>query len=280
MKKLFSGNKFSKFYQNITSSKTETHKQKQMRMQHEQNTADVTESDFLVADAAAEEAEAEAEPSRIHLDHHEVKEQLLQRRPKKKKKSVPARWGLAAFVVFCFGLLVWDIRENGMIEALNPGMQQSAGNNKDAENKETDPEFTTTEDENTEASGEANAEASAADENPAAAVFAAYRMDREQSRAEELSLLQQVIDNPTSSESAREQAELRKLAVAGSIEAEVQAESLLHAGGYGETVVLLGADQATVICAVELDAVKATHIAEVVSTCCSINFENVVIVNR
>lgn len=113
-----------------------------------------------------------------------------------------------------------------------------------------------------------------------AEVFAAYRMDREQSRADELALLQEVIEDEASSEEARQQAEQRKIQVAANIEAEARAESLLDAEGFGETVVMMGTDQATVICAVQLDAVTATRIAEVVSTTCLINFENVVIVNR
>ncbi len=196
-------------------------------------------------------------------------------KPKSKRCKHPAQLGLFAFVVFCLALLVWDVSSNGGVSGFaqlsRPAMVQGSDTlSMDSDSSVSD-----------EMEDPGNSEALDASADWAEAeVFAAYRMDREQSRADELALLQEVIEDEASSEEARQQAEQRKIQVAANIEAEARAESLLDAEGFGETVVMMGTDQATVICAVQLDAVTATRIAEVVSTTCLINFENVVIVNR
>ena len=58
------------------------------------------------------------------------------------------------------------------------------------------------------------------------------------------------------------------------------ADSLLQAKGFGETVVLISGEQATVICDLELDMASAGRIAGAVAECCGVSFENVIIVNR
>ncbi|MDO4733201.1 MAG: SpoIIIAH-like family protein [Bacillota bacterium] len=114
----------------------------------------------------------------------------------------------------------------------------------------------------------------------AAAYFAAYRMDREEARSAELLVLEQIIADADSSAEAVSQAEQRRLAIAACADRENQAESLLSAKGFGETVVILGEERATVIVNVEMNALKATQIAEAVDGVSGCGFENVVVVNR
>lgn len=114
----------------------------------------------------------------------------------------------------------------------------------------------------------------------AAAYFAAYRLDREEARGAELAVLEQIIADENSSPEAVSQAEQRRLDIAAYSDGENQAESQLFAKGFGETVVILGDQQATVIVDVEMDAQKATQIAEVVDRVSGCGFENVVVVNR
>ena len=80
--------------------------------------------------------------------------------------------------------------------------------------------------------------------------------------------------------SKEKDAEQRRLAIAQSVEQETRAESLLKAKDFGETVVMMGEGQATVIVAVEMDDHKAAQIAELVDSATGCGFENVVIVNR
>lgn len=209
----------------------------------------------------------------------------------KKKRIVPAKLGLLAFLAFCLCVLAWDIAQGGTDGALTaerpavdvsdlglpePAVAVSATAGQEGNEKEDEQAGGESEATEEEKAGEAPLTT----EDAAAAVFAAYRMDREQSRSEELALLQDVIEDKASSEDIRREAEQRRLDIAAAIEQEANAESLLDAKGFGETVVLRGTDQATVVCAIELDAVKAAQIAEIVSTACEVDFKNVVIVNR
>lgn len=114
----------------------------------------------------------------------------------------------------------------------------------------------------------------------AAAYFAAYRLDREEARSQELILLEEIIGDENSSAEAVGQAEQRRLEIAAYSDQENQAESLLAAKGFGETVVILGTQLATVIVDVEMNAQKATQIAEAVDSVSGCGFENVVVVNR
>ncbi len=113
-----------------------------------------------------------------------------------------------------------------------------------------------------------------------ASYFAAYRMDREEARGEELAMLRSLMEDETVSEEARAEAEQRCLTLAEISANEIQAESLLEAYGFGETVVILDTDRATVMVAVDMDPQKAAQIAETVDGVSGCGFENVVVVNR
>ena len=63
-------------------------------------------------------------------------------------------------------------------------------------------------------------------------------------------------------------------------EGELLAESLLSAKGYGETVVMRGDNNATVIVDQDIEISDATVIADIVDKATDCGFENVVIVNR
>lgn len=183
--------------------------------------------------------------------------------PGLRRRLAPAKLGLIAFLTFCLAVLVWDLSQGGVAGGLTA--EAPVVNVNDYNQPQpalpvvAEPELA---------------------EDLAAAIYAAYRLDREQSRGEELALLQRIIDDPAGSPEMRLQAEQRRLDMAAAIEGESVAESRLSAQGFGETVVLTGPNQATVICGVELDAAKAAQIAEITSSACGVDFENVVIVNR
>jgi len=187
----------------------------------------------------------------------------------RKRRVTPAALGLCVFLTFCIGLLVWDVAENGWAGSLTA---EQPVVNLPAEEPDG-PALPVT-------APPAAAEAAADDVSAAASVFAAYRMDRETARSEELALLQTIIEDEGGSPTIREEAEQRRLTIAANVEQEAQAENLLDAKGFGETVVMVGETQATVICTVELDDAAATQIAETVAAVCGVGFENVVIVNR
>jgi|GEM_PF-2703362 len=183
-----------------------------------------------------------------------------------RRALTPAKTGLVFFLLFCAAIVAWSWMGNGNEQAL----EAEGGGALEAQNANVLP-----------GPQEPDAEPEQQDAaTVSAAYFAAYRMDREEARAEELALLQRIIDDPGSSPAIREDAEQRRLAIAASVEQEARAESLLQAKGFGETVVLKGENQATVIIAVEMDDLKAAQIAELVDSATGCGFENVVIVNR
>lgn len=187
-----------------------------------------------------------------------------------RKSLRPAKLGLAMFMLLCAAAVGWawvSQEEQGINAAakIDTALQQLPAESLPGPEAGDDADRLSPEEQAAAAS---------------AAYFAAYRMDREQARAEELALLQRIVDDPGGSPAIREEAEQRRLAVAASVEQEARAESLLSAKGFGETVVLNGADRATVIVAVEMDEQKAAQIAEIVDSACACGFENVVIVNR
>lgn len=190
----------------------------------------------------------------------------------KGRRPRPARLGLLLFALICAGVVWWDgnYRSGGGLTLEQPAVDAAAMAEASAE-PATEPA----------AAPDAPAEEeSAAAETEARALFAAYRLERESSREQELALLQEVIDDPQSSGEARREAEQRRLAIAQAVENEAAAESLLRARGFGETVVLISGEQATVICGLELTGASAAQIAAVTADCCGVSFENVIIVNR
>ena len=64
------------------------------------------------------------------------------------------------------------------------------------------------------------------------------------------------------------------------MENEAAAESLLKTKGYGETVVMLQTDGATVIVDTEIDSKDAAVIADTVDQVSGCGFTNVIIVKR
>jgi len=187
-----------------------------------------------------------------------------------RRRMLPAKGGLALLLLFFLFVAAWNWFFPATPEEEAAMSQQQWPTGEEAP-EENPPETGDA----AEASGPEPDEAQVA-----AAYFAAYRMDREEARSTELILLEQIIADENSSPEAVAQAEQRRLSIASCSELEHQAESLLSAKGFGETVVILGEQRATVIVDVEMNAQKATQIAEAVDSVSACGFENVVVVNR
>lgn len=110
--------------------------------------------------------------------------------------------------------------------------------------------------------------------------YSEYRLQREQVRSEELELLQSIIDDANSSQEMRDLAGQRKIAIAESMEYELMTENVLYAKNFGQTVVMMGKDTATVVLSGALDEISAAQVADAVTSVTGVSFENVVIINR
>ena len=110
--------------------------------------------------------------------------------------------------------------------------------------------------------------------------FAEYRLLREQSRAEELELLDEVMEDEAAGEAAREEAAGHKTALAARIEAENQAEAMLAARDYGASLVMIGDAQVTVVMSGNLDDNAALVAAQLIGETTGCNWQDVVIIPR
>lgn len=190
----------------------------------------------------------------------------------KKFKLNKAQIGILVLVVFCVAVLVYDMTTTDLKGGLN-GEAPVAGRNLDGLPEATDvlaPVDPNLSDD----------DASSGTNNDIDAFFATYRMQREQIRADELFLLDEILNNDSSSDDARQQAEQRKIAIATALEQELLAETVLAAKEFGEAVVLLSDNKATVVLNGIVDEIQAAQVAEVVDSVTGIGYDNVVIINR
>ena len=110
--------------------------------------------------------------------------------------------------------------------------------------------------------------------------YTEYRLQREQVRAEELELLQNIIDDPGTSTEMRNLATGRKMAIAENMGFELMTENVLYAKDFGQAVVMMGRDTATVILTGEMNDILAARVADAVTNVTGISFENVIVINR
>lgn len=188
-----------------------------------------------------------------------------------KSKLPYGRIILMGFIIFCVAVLVWDVSHNGFSAAW--GALPSGDIDDISQSKEEDISAPVQE----ATSGIAD---DTKKEDNAAADFASLRLEREQARAEELALLDKIIADKNTSPAILADAEKRRLEIASDMENEIQAEAILTAKNYGETVVMLGDNQATVIVDLEINEKDAAIIADIVDKSSGCGFENVVIVKR
>lgn len=182
---------------------------------------------------------------------------------KKRRSFSPVKKWLAVLFVLCIGFLVYDITSgdsigfiNGEIPVVSPAEKQSPAPN---EKQIKEPEGTT----------------------PVADTFSGdYQMERERIRAQELELIQQVLDDKSSAEKVKTEAQEQKLAIAKNMEKELQLETLLKAKGYKDAVVFIQEKQITVVTGSQIDEQAATQIADLVDGTTSVGFENVIIMQK
>lgn len=179
--------------------------------------------------------------------------------------------GILALAGLCIGVFAYDMAATKIRGAL-PAEAPVAGM---LLNPETVPEPA-------EQPGPENQAVAASAEALSAAdsFYAEYRLQREQVRANELELLQGIIEDESSSKEMCEKANERKLQIAQNMEYEMMTENVLFAKSFGQTVVMLGKDTATVVLSGQFDDVKAAAVAEAVAGVTGVGYENIIIINR
>ncbi|MCR4963601.1 MAG: SpoIIIAH-like family protein [Firmicutes bacterium] len=188
---------------------------------------------------------------------------------------------LVLFVGLCLGLYLWEQAGSGLDGGIGGEMpaadisaafaQVQAADGPAAEENQSPAAGTEQAPANEETDPEREGDAS---------LFAAYRLQREQTKAGELAELTRIAADEQAGAEAKAAAEQSKVALIETYGQEIKAETLMKAKNFGENVVIIGEKQATVIVGGEIDASEAMQIAEIVDSVCDIGYENVIIVNR
>ena len=172
-----------------------------------------------------------------------------------KKNSLAKKWLLVLCVV-CMGFLVYDIVSDDGLD----GSDQLAGT---VINDET-----------------ANIEEPGSGTTGDVTYYEDYKLEREQVRSKEIELLDEIVNNPNSTDDAKNDASKRKISIAGNMEQELIIENLLKAKNFQNSAAFIQEDKVTIVLDGELDDNEATQVADVVDGVTGIGFENVNIVKR
>lgn len=111
--------------------------------------------------------------------------------------------------------------------------------------------------------------------------FVEYRLQREQTRARETEMLNQIIENEKISEEGKKQAEQQLLSLIALMEKELLVENLVKAKGYRDAVFFYRDGLANVVVAAEnLSEREVVQLAEMVSGLAGIRMEEVAVVEH
>ncbi len=98
-------------------------------------------------------------------------------------------------------------------------------------------------------------------EDESASFFAASQIERQRARDEAIEVLQSVVDDASSLDVAKEQALADIAAIAATIEAEANIESLIKAKGFAECVAVINGDKANII--VKSEGLKPNELSQI-----------------
>ncbi len=192
---------------------------------------------------------------------------------------------LVLFVCFCLGMYLWDQADGSLVGSIGGEMptvnMSSAFEQTESQSIAAEETIVTKGAENEQNISSLEMQDAEKDLEPTGeSLFAAYRLEREQTKAEELAQLTETAADEQTDPEVKAAAEQSKLALIETYNQEIKAETVIEAKNFGENVVIIGEKQATVIIDGEMDAVNAMQIAEIVDGICGIGYENVIIVNQ
>lgn len=114
-----------------------------------------------------------------------------------------------------------------------------------------------------------------------AAFFVEYRLDRERTRGQQVELLREIINSPSSAAETRKVAQERMLTISQNMAREMEVENLIRAKGFKDAAVCLDERGATVVVqAAGISPEEATRIADLVSRGTGVAEQNIVIIPK
>lgn len=113
------------------------------------------------------------------------------------------------------------------------------------------------------------------------AFFVEYRLKRDRVRDQEIEMLNQVLENPHSSQEAKQEAETKLLSIIDLMELELTVENMIRAQGYDDAVFFFRNQVATVLVKKEqLTGPEFIQIAEIVAAAVGVEREDVQVIAR
>ena len=180
-----------------------------------------------------------------------------------KKKANPAKKWLIVLVVVCAAFIVYDFTGgSGWIRSAATGEENDVSQQHNI------------------GDGSENGTASQTEAGVTDEYFATYQTEKEQTRAAELELIEEIIADANAGETVRNEASAKKLSLATNMENELLISALLEAKGLAPSIAFIQDDSVSVVVAAPLDDAAAGQIADIVDGVTGIGYENVVIINK
>ena len=111
--------------------------------------------------------------------------------------------------------------------------------------------------------------------------FVEYRIERDQSRSEQINLLREMINNPNSDKELKAKAQSKLLALTNNIEEEMEIESLIRARGYQDGIAFIHNESVEVIVASEsLNQQDVAKIGDLITNTTGIALEEITIIEK
>ncbi|AGB40514.1 hypothetical protein Halha_0540 [Halobacteroides halobius DSM 5150] len=111
--------------------------------------------------------------------------------------------------------------------------------------------------------------------------FVDYRVKRDQSRSEQISLLREMINNPNSSKELKNKAQKLLLEITNNMEQEMEIESLIRARGYKDGIAFIHENSVEIIIATTgLKRDDVAKIGNIVANSTGIDLRNITIIEK
>lgn len=108
--------------------------------------------------------------------------------------------------------------------------------------------------------------------------FLEMRLERERTRSMQVEILREIVNNPNSTEGAREQAQGRLMEISDKLAGEAEAEQLITALDFEDALVyLLQEDALVLVKCKELDDTAVARIASIVSRVTGLSWEKIAV---
>lgn len=116
---------------------------------------------------------------------------------------------------------------------------------------------------------------------PAREFFIEYRLERDRIRSQQIDLLREIVNNPNSPETTRQEAQRRLLTISQALDTEMKIENLIKAENFKDVAVFIQDKSATVIVQTPtITSLDRKHLTDITVRLTGLSPENVVIIPK